>query len=421
VNSSHLRVAYRYLTRQAPRLSADDPGWVKEQREYNASGEFKEGWDKLIFRDLKLRTIKDFKASREALLPGTTQLFKDFLKFTGAVPGNKPNASAIAEAFLDYMMKARKGRPYDDWSFNNWWRQGGYGAWEDKKASLSLTRTAGGYHDILRDLSIRLRAGYATWIVTDRQMVEATSSNRALAEKDDFLGLIEGLGLPGKQTFIGMYLDRDRDVKINLGGNRTPEKTAKAIRDHHKKELALRKDKAALLERELKGHDWYSMMSDDGGVARAGEQHMDRIRELARQVDPDVARRLWKQYAPRDFTVPTKFASGGVLDGYDRRTVAKMVNQAIDAARLRGVFRDQYWAPIHRIWKNFDRAMIPYSITSSEYEKERGVDVRKVWKFEVPFTTKAGRPGKVYGQVIAAGAGPVEDPLESYDVTAYAS
>jgi len=49
------------------------------------------------------------------------------------------------------------------------------------------------------------------------------------------------------------------------------------------------------------------------------------------------------------------------------------------------------------------------------------VPMRKIWQFEIPFTSERGRKGTLYGRVVAAGAGSVEEPLDKYDVTAYVS
>lgn len=113
------------------------------------------------------------------------------------------------------------------------------------------------------------------------------------------------------------------------------------------------------------------------------------------------------------------------LEGLPRRKVVQMVNHVISRAPLKGVHRDEYWKPVNALWKAFTAAGIPYTITKADYEHERVegqyIPVRKVWQFEVPFTSEVGRPGTVYGRVIAAGAGPVGDPLAAYDVTAYAN
>lgn len=116
-----------------------------------------------------------------------------------------------------------------------------------------------------------------------------------------------------------------------------------------------------------------------------------------------------------------RFRKASAVDGMSKRKLVKLVNHVIDKARLNGIYRDQYWQPIQRLWKEFEKAGIPVDVTKSEYEKENGVPVRKVWQFEINFTNDRGRPNKVYGRVVAAGAGSVDDPLEAYDVVAYAN
>lgn len=113
------------------------------------------------------------------------------------------------------------------------------------------------------------------------------------------------------------------------------------------------------------------------------------------------------------------------LTGLPRRKVVQMVNNVIERAPLKGIHRDQYWRPIHALWKALEKAGIDFHITKSDYEHEvydgQRVPVRKVWRLEVPFTNERGRDAIVYIQVIAAGAGSVAEPLEAYDVIAYAS
>lgn len=113
------------------------------------------------------------------------------------------------------------------------------------------------------------------------------------------------------------------------------------------------------------------------------------------------------------------------LDGMPRRKVVDLVNKVIEKSHLGGFFSDQYWKPINGLWKNFEKAGIPVGITKSDYEHEsmggQRMPVRKVWRFEVEFLNDKGRPTTVYGQVVAAGAGSVADPMEKYDVTAYAN
>lgn len=90
------------------------------------------------------------------------------------------------------------------------------------------------------------------------------------------------------------------------------------------------------------------------------------------------------------------------------RYLYKLIGNVAD-----GMFREQYWAPIRKIFKILEKNDVEFGITSSEYQKDdEGFPVRKVWKLELPWEGKT-----IYGQITAAGAGSVKDPLDVYDVT----
>ena len=110
------------------------------------------------------------------------------------------------------------------------------------------------------------------------------------------------------------------------------------------------------------------------------------------------------------------------FDGQRKQKVLNTLN-AILGRHTKGQFRDSYWAPIQAIRADLDRENIPAEALegSGTYEKENGVDVRKVWRYKVPFLNQNGRPDAVYISITASGAGPVDDPLAVYDVVAYAS
>lgn len=110
------------------------------------------------------------------------------------------------------------------------------------------------------------------------------------------------------------------------------------------------------------------------------------------------------------------------LDGLRKQKVLDILNRLM-APHTKGLFRDNAWAPIQAIRAAFERENIPADQLpgSGRYEAEGGRDVRKVWLYQVPFTNQNGRPDKVYIRIVASGSGPVDDPLEVYDVVAYAS
>jgi len=110
------------------------------------------------------------------------------------------------------------------------------------------------------------------------------------------------------------------------------------------------------------------------------------------------------------------------LDGLDKRTGLRRINAVIAGANLDGFFRDNSWAPIHKLWKSFEKAGIIIELISANYTKdEYGNPNSKTWKFKIEWLGPNERPVVVYGQVVASGAGEVQDPLSVYDVVAYVS
>ena len=82
----------------------------------------------------------------------------------------------------------------------------------------------------------------------------------------------------------------------------------------------------------------------------------------------------------------------------------------------KGVHRDSYWTPIHKVLREMEGLGLGVSITHSAYEHENGVPVRKVWTGVVDT-----EQGPLTLRIVAAGCGSVKEPLEAYDVVGYAS
>lgn len=83
-----------------------------------------------------------------------------------------------------------------------------------------------------------------------------------------------------------------------------------------------------------------------------------------------------------------------------------------------GLFRDQSWEPVTKIFKVLKDNNIDYVLTKTEYgTNDQGIPNSKRWKLEVTFFNKNDRPQTLYGTIVAAGAGSVADPLDTYDVS----
>jgi hypothetical protein len=109
------------------------------------------------------------------------------------------------------------------------------------------------------------------------------------------------------------------------------------------------------------------------------------------------------------------------LDGMTKQRAIRNVNKILGKL-TGGLFSDDYWKPINDTFKLLSRAGIDYKITKTQYTKNSdGVPESKRWNFEIEFVNNRGRVNKLYGVIVASGAGTVADPLSRYDVVAYAS
>lgn len=111
------------------------------------------------------------------------------------------------------------------------------------------------------------------------------------------------------------------------------------------------------------------------------------------------------------------------LDGMRKPQALRTVNDIL-RRHTSGLFRDQYWKPIQDIRKDFERANIPLEALegSGKYEKNnQGEPISKIWRYQVEFRNEKDSLIGIYIRIVAAGAGPVNNPLEVYDVVAYAS
>lgn len=112
----------------------------------------------------------------------------------------------------------------------------------------------------------------------------------------DLLGIVGHPSSP-KQPKFGVTVSRPDGRGAVYGSEETLEDAIHEVRMVHAElvsDCARREvDPAYALECELKCHDWYYHMSDDGGVYRGGEAHDRMIRDLATKTPVETARTLW--------------------------------------------------------------------------------------------------------------------------------
>lgn len=98
-----------------------------------------------------------------------------------------------------------------------------------------------------------------------------------------------------------------------------------------------------------------------------------------------------------------------------RVTAKNRVNKIL-SDNSKGSYTDQYWQPIHNIFKLLEAAGFNTILNSTLYrQNDAGIPISKEWRIEVLMET--GKSLK--GIITAHGAGSIEDPLDRYDISAY--
>lgn len=124
-------------------------------------------------------------------------------------------------------------------------------------------------------------------------------------------------------------------------------------------------------------------------------------------------------------TFPANWSSDNPLDGKSKSNASNWVHSKVNKF-TRGKFSDEYWHPIQRIFKEFDNLRLNWTPGKTWYDEESvrlqdgsrtSVPVRKTFEFTIDFRNNRDKEDVLYGRMVAAGAGSVEEPLKSYDVT----
>jgi len=113
-----------------------------------------------------------------------------------------------------------------------------------------------------------------------------------------------------------------------------------------------------------------------------------------------------------DFELNTKSEIDGVSD--KKIAINRIYNKV--SPLIKGFFSDTGWENVHKVFKVFESMGLDWSIVKAEYDGSMPPQ-RKTWYFEISFVDKLGKPKRIGGNLTAAGAGRVEDPLERYDIS----
>lgn len=134
-----------------------------------------------------------------------------------------------------------------------------------------------------------------------------------------------------------------------------------------------------------------------------------------------LIKEIVRQTIKEENEVPT---APSPIDGQSNTVAASRVNKVL-ASMTRGMFSDNSWEAIHKIFQKLQELGLNVETTSAKYgghaDTETGMPKFKEWQISIPFTNKNGKPTVLVGQITAHGAGSREQPLDRYDITAYVS
>lgn len=112
--------------------------------------------------------------------------------------------------------------------------------------------------------------------------------------------------------------------------------------------------------------------------------------------------------------------TGGAIDGMTKNKAKNTIYKATKKCTHNKLYKDSYWKGPQCVWDAFDSLELSWHITKSEYQHDKSMSdsmpVRKVWEFEIFFSNNKGKTIKLGGNLTAAGAGSIDNPLDKYDL-----
>jgi hypothetical protein len=116
--------------------------------------------------------------------------------------------------------------------------------------------------------------------------------------------------------------------------------------------------------------------------------------------------------------------TGMGADGLSKQKLRTLIYKETKKCTYNKIYKDRGWKGPQCIWDVFNKLDLNWQIDKSEYKTEKNpsksmtfqMPVSKKWDFTIHWENNKGKYGKMYGYLIASGAGSVSDPLERYDL-----
>ncbi len=232
-------------------------------------------------------------------------------------------------------------------------------------------------------------------------------TNIEASDLTDFRKLLDKLKREGRK------FEKGDELTESLGGEKFPYATREIV-----KEMVFIIEDNPLFARHVpaKLRDFFSgyKVNWRGASVRADFTMTGMTRELLKVAKEILGKGTFKVAFQPDVGETS-------LAGMSKVSAKRHVNHLL-SRYTRGLFNDDSWRPVNIIFKALTAAQINWELKKTQYrENDQGIPSSKEWKFEIHFLNNRGRENVLYGIIIAAGAGSVEDPLDRYDLVAYVS
>jgi hypothetical protein len=112
--------------------------------------------------------------------------------------------------------------------------------------------------------------------------------------------------------------------------------------------------------------------------------------------------------------------TGMGADGLSKQKLRTLIYKETKKVTHNKLYSDSGWNGPQAIWDVFNKLDLNWNIKKSEYKHDKSsgspMPTSKVWDFEIIWDNDKGKMMKMGGNLTAAGAGSVDQPLDKYDL-----
>lgn len=185
-----------------------------------------------------------------------------------------------------------------------------------------------------------------------------------------------------------------------------------------KKKVASVRPKFALYYKEKPALYKQSISEGVDGVFRCPKckENMKTVFDIENKSTILICDNCGRKINVRNVTASAKLDKK-IFEAKTKKTVARYLYSLVDR-KLRGVFNDEYWKPIHEAFDIIRDTGVDLEVNVKNGGYSPAGNSKR-WDITVEWENYEEKKFVLHGIVVASGAGSVDDPLSAYDVTFY--